>query len=685
MKDRSSRFPVSRSTMLLALVAGVAPVVAFACSSSTTNTFTTGSGGGETTSGGGNGAGGNKGQGGSGGDIFKDSGPTSGLKIGPSSPTLKVEVPLAGQTVQFTCTDLATNMPAVGAAWSLDTPALGDIDANGKFTPNGARPGSVKITCKKGMDSADTTLTVLIHAIDNSGVGMQDMGTLRGPPGMADSTWQFVYPYDQTVFPRGIPAPEIHLTSGSNPGNAFYVHILADKFEYEGFFNAGGQTQLNMSQAAWDALTGAAKGSQVEVDVSKIANGQKFGPIFRHWTLAAGTLHGTIYYNTYNSPLANNDGAMMRIKGNSPVPEVLVGQCTVCHSISSDGSTAAAANHNGPGGIFDLTNGNPNPPLVYQDAEIAAFAGLFPKNGSVWVVNAEPNWGPTPGSGGGYASSLRAKNGMVIPNSGIEGYYAQSPVFSHDGTHLAFLDRSHPGAASLAMMDYDAVAQKFTNYQVMAVPGNGRINSWPAFTPDNKWIVFQSGTGQDLATWGGNSKIFAVDVATKTVIPLDVLNGDGYAPAGQRDLDLNFEPTIAPIASGGFYWVMFTSRRTYGNKLTSTQDQTKRLWVSAFDINAIGGQDGSHPAFYISGQELTSGNSRGFWALDPCKSDGADCQTGDECCNGFCEPMGNPPKFTCGPPSGMCSKEFESCKVDSDCCDPTLVCINNTCTFVPPK
>ena len=30
---------------------------------------------------------------------------------------------------------------------------------------------------------------------------------------------------------------------------------------------------------------------------------------------------------------------------------------------------------------------------------------------------------------------------------------------------------------------------------------------------------------------------------------------------------------------------------------------------------------------------FTSGNSRGFWALDPCKMDGNDCESGDECCN----------------------------------------------------
>ena len=75
---------------------------------------------------------------------------------------------------------------------------------------------------------------------------------------------------------------------------------------------------LQMSQAAWDALTYSAGGSKVDVQIAKIYNGEKYGPIYRQWILAAGKLHGTIYYNTYNSPLANQTGAMLRIKALLP-------------------------------------------------------------------------------------------------------------------------------------------------------------------------------------------------------------------------------------------------------------------------------------------------------------------------------------------------------------------------------
>jgi hypothetical protein len=681
---QSRRGSEGRKALSALLVAAVAVTVGIAsCSEPTDNSFTSATGGPGPGSGGSGGAGSSGTN--TGGNLF-DAGSDPLVVVTPASPVLKVEVPLTGQTVQFNCLNLATQEPVDGATWALSVPDYGTISASGVFTPNGLRVGDVNVTCHAGEASASTKLTIFIHATDNAGGLTQlQIDTLRGPPGGSDIGWQFMYPYDRTVFPRGILAPEIHLTQGTQPSNAYYVHIVSGDYEYEGFFStAGTNTQLQMSQTAWEALTNSADGNGVEVHVSKLYNGQKVGPIYRTWILAPGNLHGTVYYNTYDSPLAGN-GAMMRIKGNSPTPEVLIGNCTVCHSVSADGSTAAAANHAGPGGTFDLSNGMVNPPIIWQEAERAAFAGLFPKNGSVLVTHAQSPWVYTPGSGGDYMSDLRTKNGTIIPNSGIETFYAMTPVFSPDGTKLAFLDSTQNGT-TLSILNYDEVTQKFTGYDVLSMPDVARYHSWPAFTPDSKYVIFQDGNSQDLATWSGNAKIFVVNTQSKQIVyPLN-LNGDGYMPAGARDENLNFEPTIAPIASGGYFWVMFTSRRTYGNKLTGDQGVTKRLWVAAFDANAVDGQDPTHPAFYIGGQELNSGNSRGFWALDPCKADGQGCDTGDECCNGFCDPsMNDPSVFVCGPPSGECSDEFESCVTAADCCDPELECIGGKCSQIPPN
>ena len=333
-----------------------------------------------------------------------------------------------------------------------------------------------------------------------------------------------------------------------------------------------------MSQAAWDALANAAAGQTVEVHISKLnAANEKVGPIYRTWTIANGKLHGTIYYNTYDSSLAGQTGAMMRIKGNSVMPEVLAqmnGQCTVCTASPRTGRPPRR--HRAvPRVEFDLTGGQVNPPVIWTSPTESktAFAALYPKNGEVFVVNGAPPFCEIQRVDGVWTSELRTKSGTLIDNSGIEGLYAQTPVFSHDGNHVAFYDRAPNGSwgncpGTLAMMDYDAVTQKFSNYQVLATPPPGRHYGWPAFTPDSEWVIYQNGVGDNLQTTGGNTgKLIAVHTVTKEKVLLSSLNGDGYMPRGIRDEGKNYEPSTTPIASGGYFWVIFTSRRTYGNSL----------------------------------------------------------------------------------------------------------------------
>ena len=236
------RSPKIATYALLGVVAAM-PAIAVACGSNDeshsfdTSTSTTGAGAGTGTSSGT----------GTGGDIFDDAGTSATIAITPLSPIMKVELPLQGQTMPFQCVDTNTGGP-VAATWKLSAIDMGSIDATGVFTPNGDRTGEVTVTCEYNGDKASTKLTVLIHAVDNQGgLTTSQQDTLRGPPGLSDPQWQFLYPYDGTVFPKGILAPEIHLTSGTAPSNAYYVHVVLDDYEYEGFFNnAPTNTQLQM-------------------------------------------------------------------------------------------------------------------------------------------------------------------------------------------------------------------------------------------------------------------------------------------------------------------------------------------------------------------------------------------------------------------------------------------------------
>jgi hypothetical protein len=172
------------------------------------------------------------------------------------------------------------------------------------------------------------------------------------------------------------------------------------------------------------------------------------------------------------------------------------------------------------------------------------------------------------------------------------------------------------------------------------------------------------------------------------------MNGQSYLPAGAaRDNEREFYPTVSPVAAGGFFWVFFTSRRTYGNMTSDLQvddPRSKAIWVTALTIGGTG--DTSHPAFYLPGQEFETGNMRAFASLAPCKEDGSTCMSGTECCNGFCSGIdANTHEGTCGVrPPKTCAMEEDKCMSDSDCC-PTnsaglpLVCIAGFCSVINPS
>jgi hypothetical protein len=316
-------------------------------------------------------------------------------------------------------------------------------------------------------------------------------------------------------------------------------------------------------------------------------------------------------------------------------------------------------------------------------------------------------------------------------------------VFSPDGAHVAFnpKDAALGGGQKLYVMGFANATKTFSNPIVVdddtAAASSDVRPGWAAFLPDSQSLVFQHQTtlGVDdphsgvLDTRANSAAQIAWTNVTDAahVTTLNQLNGldaagNSYLPslatpvsiacndaAGNQvgstnanhadDVHMNYEPTVNPVASGGYAWVIFTSRRMYGNEITLPpfcsdprgvdlmQNITpKKLWVAAIDLNAAPGTDASHPAFYLPAQELLAGNSRAFWVLDPCRADGNGCDSGDECCNGYCEADGSDGGLICSntPPEGQCSAVGDKCSTAANCCDPTNQCVNGFCTVANP-
>ena len=647
----------------------------------------------------------------------------NGLTISPQNPVLPVSMP--GTTLQFKA--LVNGTPDSTAAWTIDVADIGTIDATGLFTASALVGGPTHVAARVGQLTGSTVLTVKLTLTDNPGnVDPGTQGKLNAG-GNADPSFHWLYPYDHTVFPRGIDPPSLQV--GGTAPDAMLLHVSFGGLDYKGYYGASNPGRIALSPQLWKTISLSATGSDdVQVSVTKTSGGQVTGPTTEHWTIAQGSLRGTVYYNSYNSVLAGNTGAVMSVRPGQNAKVVVAG-CRVCHTVSADGSTLVAANEvpntTATDRVWDLKN---NLATLYDAPNREwAFGALYPDGSKFLRFGVVPDTGM---AGAGWAPNVRGlgqfgdlpsvlfdpKSGAQIPAPGLDGtgMHMMMPIFSPDGKMTAFNHYDGGQGHSVAVMDFDPKTNTFSNLRDVASNPNAYLG-WPAFTPDDKFVFYAAGTNIEYDTVSDDTTVIpnpksdlAIShVATMTVAPADQLNGvlggTYYLPFGEAaEGHLNYEPTILPEAVGGYFWVVFTTRREYGNTLNDPDPYNlnaqpgarKKLWVAAVDIENpehpyTKAQDLTHPAFYLDGQELASGNMRGFWALDPCKANGNDCMTGDECCSGFCRQSTGPDggvSFTCVPPMG-CANEGEKCMTSADCCGAQsgTTCIAGYCATTHPN
>ncbi len=665
--------------------------------------------------------------------------PIGALTISPTNAIVNVAY---GVPSTFPYTAYYNSAP-VSATWDIDRGELGSIDNSGVLKTTSLLGGKATITAVAGNGATgSTTVTIDVSYVQNGdpsagdagggsggagGVGGEGPGgavpsgtvtILNGPP-TADSGLAWLYPYDATVWPRGILAPLLQWNVGAQGDyDAIYIHASEGVFDYKGYF-AKTKTPFThhpIPQAAWDAITYSnIPGEDLTVALVFSKGNVAYGPITEKWKIASGSLKGTVYYNSYGTALAKNfccayaggqfGGATLAIKGGSTSPVLIAGSnsaCRVCHSVSADGSTLITqhGDNYAASSAYDLktlveTTMSPN------DSRYA-FPALSP-DGTFLFTNAAP----LPGVNNTADSALfSVPSGTLIASSGLpSGLRAGTPVFSPDGKHVAF--NYYAGGSgdgkSLAVSDF--AANVFTTPVVLDTPSGSLPNIFPSYLPTSDALVYERETATDgelgATRSGSRGELWWVTTASPTPTRLDNLNGTGYLPNiganHAADTTLNYEPTVNPVPSGGYAWVVFTSRRAYGNIATidpfwsdprdhdiSATPTTKKLWVAAIDLNGKAGTDPSHPAFYLPAQELLAGNSRGYWVVDPCKPDGTTCSTGDECCGGYCRSSDG--GLVCQPNPPGCAHEFEKCVVDADCCGgQNLSCINGRCAQQTPK
>ena len=630
---------------------------------------------------GGNDSGGTGGTGGAGGACFgcQTGGGNAGeLALVPPSATIDV-VDGVAMPVDFNAT--LDGVEVQPNAWVVDLSGIANTDGTGVVTASGNVGGLVTLNATYAGITATAQVTVNIKkTLNPGGLTPEEIAVLQNPTGGQDGSITWAYPYDKTVFPKGLLAPEL-MWNGGGAGDKYFVKLVGPFTEFNVFTTADPPARHLLDPAVWTPLTESGNGGVVDLKVNRLpVGGNAATTVIDHdWTVANGALRGTVYY------WANNIGRVMRIKPDAGAPEDFLAaagisnNCSTCHSVSANGSTLIIGGDVATSTFDLLTNTQVlSLPSVGKQVRNWAMPAISPDGSTVIENNAQ-----LPGPPGGSDGMWNAQTGQKILGTGLDGVMLDMPAFAPDGSRIAYVDHSTLGLASY---EWDPVTKAATNPVALVPAGaDGQLNAicFPSVSPDGEWVVYHRGVyPNSLDTRFGPGSMYLANSATPGAdIRLRNLNGDDYPfAAGDRDRLLDYEPTFAPLEAGGYAWVVFTSRRTYGNRLTGNSGSVKQLWVAAVDADPTDGVDPSHPAFRVPGQDINTLNMRGFWALDPCKELGQGCTNGSECCNQNCE------EGICTEPDpGGCSETGNACMEDSDCCDSLADCVNGFCSEPPPQ
>lgn len=636
------------------------------------------------------------------------------IAVEPASAVLPVDDGVPTTQVfklRGTKADGSTEVIGDAIAWSATNPAVGSI-AGGTFSANAELGGVVQIKATHKGKSASATLTVKLRTKADAVTADDSQKAALRKADAADAAVKWAYPFDDTVFPRGLAGPTL-MWNGGAPSDEIRVLLTSATFEFEGFVKVPAPSRYEIPQKIWTKFVESTAGG-ANLVVQRLAGATATKIADLKWTVAPGSVRGTIYY------WSNREGRVLRIKPGADKPDdfsattikpsdTLEGTpvtCTMtCHRVSADGSTLISGG-DVFGGSYDLKTNTLRHSFTTPtfDQRRQWHFGAPTPDGKYVVRN---------GSGDG--GLFKTADGTLVAGSGLDKLPTWYPAFTPTGKQLLYVDFTAAGLNGLWSIDFDGAGLKFGAKRLLvdagAVPTNKQI-AYPSGSPDGKWVIYQRATvnadtrgqclpGEPTCRYDNRADLYLAPAADKGAeVALDRLNGKGYPfAAGARDYSWNFEPTFAPVAAGGYYWVVFTSRRNYGNAYQGAladAPQVKQLWVAAIDATVEPGKDPSHAAFRLPGQSLTfvngtggsenALNMSGSWALEPCKSDGITCSAGSDCCGGFCERTEGAPTGTCKSAPPPCSAEGDKCSADADCCGKAegTRCLGGFCAQKPP-
>ncbi len=653
--------------------------------------------------------------GGDGGPSF-DGGLTTRFVVEPTTAELVVTQRNTPVSQAFTAKDVATSA-VLQVTWVPDRDDLGTLGQDGVFTTQSLVGGTVKVRASHNGEWAEATLRIRVDLRDTnpSGNGALDpavVNQLDNPT--APSTSQgpkILYPYAQTVFPRGIISPLVQYDPQGFAPTGSRITVNAPNFTWTGYLPvmAAAKPRFAIPEDVWDAALRNASGGAFSLDVTQANSSMGYGPVRLPLIAAPGSLKGSVYYMTY----AEGSLGVWRVAtATKEAPTHVVQGCGVCHSVSANGQHLVVGSEDtSKSGVYQLLpdGGVPKitgaPSGLGGDSRGISFAANTP-DGKYMVRSQNDFWG-----GKNLKAFLIDDVGKKLTEAEVVGMgdavSAYIPSISPDGRFIAFttgqgdtsLGANPTKALNVMNLTVDSTVMPagrltFSNRRTIVDTGAmGPVVKFATFLPNTQMLAYQEHTSGCTAnagmlpTWsaacthGSRSpgRLMFIDTSATGTMPVPMSKANaGLDNSAEWQ---NYEPFALPTPSGGYYWVAFTSIRDYGNTYQGAAAR-KQLWVTAVSTHPGPNEDPSHPAFYLPNQKETE-NERGYWALDPCKDVGEGCASGGECCAGFCREFQEGTQKVCSQKTQTCSQEGERCQTADDCCPPFeglgLQCLGGFC------
>lgn len=503
------------------------------------------------------------------------------------------------------------------------------------------------------------------------------------------------YPLDHVVFPHNVYPPDVQWEPVGAEGDVFRVRVAGTSPLLTAYVRHRGADfphDYLFDQDAWTAMADRAGTRELSLTVDRWDSARDevvLGAPVR-LRFARGSIAGAVYYWTLGA-FGGTQGRVLRVfqgTGVAPRPENFMpmppprddgDRCAACHGLSRDGNRLALSLGDGRfGGVYDATTDltGPDPTPVFRFAGPWFFAAFNPEGSRIFMTDPDQR-----------AQLLDGRNGERVATGDRALPTATHPAWSPDGRAVAFIssadnawDLSRGDLSVMDAMSGDRFGEPRVLHRGDAATGaeGAGLDAYPSYSPDSRVIAFQHGRRVLLSASGAAGAIYLVPAGGGEAARLDHVSegADAWYPS--------FTPFVTPGAdAGSVYWLLFYSRRDYGNAQVGTRGHRRRqIWVTA--VSTEGSGDRSSVPYWLPGQDVRQENASAFWAPRPCRPNSSVCSGDDQCCSGNCSDELVEGQRVCRPPppSG-CRRQGQSCGATSDCCDRTLECAGGVCLPTP--